>query len=669
MVIERAFKLVVVVGAVALLAAHLAIGRAWPRMAETAAATFLLFALLARIDRRAIAIIFASSCLLPPLIWFTLGTFGVQFWILWIAASLGAMLPDLVTTGWHIPPRLRAPLLLVSLAVIVATPIVAAREIDFNPALIGDVPNAVLSGLPWHAAEWVVQVGVTTLVGILWFEWLLGAPALDLDAVCLRPLVLSVSASAVIATYQMLSDISFLNETAYGAIGRASGTLFDANVAGMLAAVGIGLACVLTERAPRRPGWLVLVPLLGMAVWASGSRTATGAALIVLFVSGFTLWRSHSTDNVHDVATLPHAPSTSAGARARSTRRWMVGAMLAGAAVVTVMLLSGVDATTVGPLRRFGRMLPSASSGRSLMDVAAELWRRNGYGTASTYLIARFPWAGIGVGSFHLFGPALSPVGPRPPDNAQNWLRHHLVEMGLLGGIGWILFAGAFGWFAVTAWRSRDPRSRHLCGVLAAFAVVSLFGLPTQEVVAAVTFWVVAASLVRGRARHEDLAALSPRTLATIVLVTVAFGAVTWHLARTQLRVPVRAQQLGWPYSYGFYDAEPDGAGGLVRWMGKRAAALIEVHGPLLRVSVRSPLPNIERDPVALSIWADNRLVLRTRVSSGHPVVATVPVRPGATHILLDIRVNRTVRPREVGGVADDRDLGALVAWAFTTEP
>lgn len=665
MVIERALKLVVVVGAVVLLAAHLAIGRAWPSMAGTATAAFLLFALLTRLDRRAVAILFASSCLFPPLIWFTLGTFSVQFWIIWIAASLGAMLPDLVTTGWHMAPRLRAPLLLVALAVVVATPIVAAREIDFNPQLIGDVPNAVLSGLPWHAAEWVLQVGLTTLVGILWFDWLLGAPDLDLDATCLLPLLLSISASALVATYQMLVDITFLNETVYGALGRASGTLFDANVAGMLAAVGIGLACVLAERTPRRPGWLGLVPLLGLAVWASGSRTATGAAMVVLFVSGFTLWRSHATDSAPDSSAAP----TSAGIRSPSTQRWMVGTVLAGAALVAVLLLTSVDATTVGPLKRFGRMLPNPSSGWSLTDAAVELWRRNGYGTASTYLIAQFPWAGIGVGSFHLFGPVLTPVGPRPSDNAQNWLRHHLVEMGLLGGIGWALFAGVFGWFVVRAWRSKDPRNRHLCGVLSAFAVVSLFGLPTQEVVGAVMFWVVAATLIRSRMRAEDQTALAVPTLATIILVTVVFGAVTWHLARTQLRVPVRAQQIGWPYSYGFYDAEPDGAGGVVRWMAKRAAALIEVQGPIMRVSVRSPLPNVERDPVALSIWSDNRLVLRARVSSGDPVVATVPVRPGATHTLLDIRVSRTVRPREVSGVADDRDLGALVAWTFTAAP
>jgi len=668
-VVERGVKLAVVMGAVALLAAQPVIGRGWSGMTVAGTSLFLLFALLGWVDRRAIAVVLASSCFVPPLVWFTLETFNIQFWILWMAALLGAMLPDLLTTGWHVGPRYRVPLIMAALAVVVATPIVVAREIDFNPALLGDNPYAVLSGLPWHAAGWVIHVGATTLIGILWFDWLTGAPDINVDATCVRPLVLSVGVSALVAVYQMFVDVTFLNETVYGAQGRAGGALFDANVAGTLSAMAIGFTCFLADRTPRRPQWLVLVPLFAMAVLASGSRTAAGAALVVSIVSGLTL-RHWWGGTAPKPAVLPSEAAGLVAAQVAGSHRSrrMLGIAISSAILIALIAVSGLDTNTVGPLQRFIPMLQSPS-GQLPTDLLAELWRRNGYGTASTYLIGEFPWAGIGIGSFHLFGPQLSPVGALPPDNAQNWLRHQLVEMGVLGGVGWVLFAAAFTGFVATSRRAVDRRLAHLRGVVLAFAVVLLFGLPTQEVVAAVTLWTAIALLARS---HPDLAcrtAISKRALVGVLLVTAAFGAVTWHTAQTRLRVPMRARQIGWPYSYGFYGPEPDGAGGTVRWMARRATALIDAEGPFLRVSVRAPLPNVERDPVELKIWFENHLVLRTRVSSGEPVVTTVPVPKSVQHALLDIHVSRTVRPRDVDGTPDDRDLGALVAWSFANKP
>ena len=38
----------------------------------------------------------------------------------------------------------------------------------------------------------------------------------------------------------MFVDIGFLNETVFATMGRATGTMYDANVAGMVAALWIG---------------------------------------------------------------------------------------------------------------------------------------------------------------------------------------------------------------------------------------------------------------------------------------------------------------------------------------------------------------------------------------------------------------------------------------------
>jgi len=159
------------------------------------------------------------------------------------------------------------------------------------------------------------------------------------------------------------------------------------------------------------------------------------------------------------------------------------------------------------------------------------------------------------------------------------------------------------------------------------------------------------------------------RSTGSTLLITIAFGAITWQQARGRLRVPVRARQIGWPYSYGFYWPEPDGAGGTVRWMAKRASALIDVPGRYLRVSVRAPLPNVERDPVRITISFEGRVALDTQVRSGEPVTATFRMRPGMTQVLVDLGVSRTVRPGDVAGAGDDRELGALVSWESTSAP
>ena len=69
-----------------------------------------------------------------------------------------------------------------------------------------------------------------------------------------------------------------------------------------------------------------------------------------------------------------------------------------------------------------------------------------------------------------------------------------------------------------------------------------------------------------------------------------------------------------------------------------------------------------------VKVWSSGRLVIDTRLVSGDPVLASVPILAGARQTLLDVRVSRTVRPRD-SGVADDRDLGVLVKWDFSSRP
>ena len=103
-------------------------------------------------------------------------------------------------------------------------------------------------------------------------------------------------------------------------------------------------------------------------------------------------------------------------------------------------------------------------------------------------------------------------------------------------------------------------------GMLLAFGAVSLLGMPGQDMAVVVTFWTVAfwfvllaepslvradpASLLPGRRLQTSL---SRSTMALVLLIVAVHGAGTAYLSATWLRVPFRAERLGWPFSYGFY--------------------------------------------------------------------------------------------------------------------
>ena len=212
---ERATKLLVIGWACAALAADVWLSRAWSGMPLATTLLFATAAGLTAFDRRGIALVLVFAYIYPAVIRLTLDSYAVQFSLLWLAPLLGAVVPDGLRSRWHIPARFRAALICAALTIAVATTIIALRETDFNLALLGPMPDAVLSGLPRYFAEWVVHVGLVLVLGILWFDWLIGARNLDFHASILAPLGVSLSIMALVAVYQMFVNMSFMNETIY----------------------------------------------------------------------------------------------------------------------------------------------------------------------------------------------------------------------------------------------------------------------------------------------------------------------------------------------------------------------------------------------------------------------------------------------------------------------
>jgi hypothetical protein len=646
---ERATKLFLIFWACAALAVDVWLSRAWIGMPVATALLFTIAAVLAAFDRRAIGLVLVFAFVFPAVIRLTLGGYAVQFSLLWMAPLLGTIVPDGLRSRWHIPARFRAGLACAALTIAVGTTIIALRETDFNLALLGPMPDAVLSGLPRYFAEWVVHVGLVLLLGIMWFDWLIGARDLEFHSSILAPLGVSLSIMALVAIYQMFVNISFLNETAYAADGRAGGTLFDANVCGTIAAMGVGASVYFAARYSGWRRWALSCGTLVcvLAVWATGSRTAFAAAVVVSAACFVSVTGSLSGTTARTVAR----------------RAWLP----AGALVGLFAVLANANLTAVGPLRRLWHTLPGVS-GNTLWTTSFEMWSRGGYGTAANSLIREFPLSGIGVGGFHMFGPFLGAGLTLPSDNAQNWYRHQVSEFGILGSLGWLAFVAAFGWFVVKPHRPVPASSWIVRGILIAFAIIALVGMPTQEIAAAITFWTAAAWYLRiAGGDGAPAAPLKPWAWWLVAVIVLTFGASTYQAATGDLRVAARARRVGWPYSYGFYWPEPDGAGGEFRWAQQRATALVDAPASWMTISAWVTHADVPRKPVDVKVWLEGRLIIDTRLTTTEPVTRTVQLPAGLSKALVDTWVSRTVRPSSLG-MADDRELGLAVKWRFDSQ-
>jgi O-antigen ligase len=657
---ERGTKLFVVCWACAAFAAEIRLlGGAW--LPLSALSAFTLAAVLTTLDRRAIALVLALTYVCPALIYLCAGRHFTLYDDLWMAGLLGGMAPAGVRTGWHIPGPWRGALVCWALVVAVGTSIVVAREVDFTPALIHvtTISNTSRGGWPAFIVRWVLHSALVLVLGILWFDWLFETRAAKVHAAVAGPMAASALGMGAVAIYQLFVNVRFMNPTVYASLGRATGTLFDANVCGTVAALWIGGAALWSNQLGRwRPYATVGGVTVGwLAVWASGSRTAFGAAALVTAFSLVALYIERRDQSAR--RAFPHVAIAAAGA------------------LGLVVLLAYADLGVVGPAARLRATLPEASI-ESVRGVAGEMWNRNRYGSAATAMIRAFPWFGVGIGSFQTLLPEFAaPLGGRlPPDNAQNWYRHQLAEFGLFGSLAWIAWIVLFAVFVLKGRKDAPAAAWTARGVLVAFALISLVGMPGQEIAVSMTFWTMAfwyVSLVGA----PPPAPLRLPAWAAIAAVLVVYAAGTVRAAANELRVPVRAARGGWAYSYGFYPPEKGEGGGEYRWTRQRAVAVIDAPARWMALTIAvnhfkiaggSSDSGVSRTApiraVDVKVWRDRQLVVEKHLTSTAPVTEYVSVPDGEQRLLLETWVSRVIRPRDIG-IEDDRELGLLVKWDF----
>jgi hypothetical protein len=617
----------------------------WRPVAPLSAAAFLVAIALGFLGLPAVRLVLLFTYVYPVLIQLASGQWQAQLGVLWMAALLGAILPDTLAGGWRFSPRWKAPLVTWALVIVTGASIVALREFDFTWALVGvrDVSNSSIGGWPSYTVAWTTHVALVLLVGVLWFDWASGRPARELEGTVVVPLIVSFAASAALSIYQLFGDVSFLNPTVYAGMRRAGGGALDGNVSAIVAALWIGGVALLLPAPGRRRLFLTagIVTAAWLVVWASGSRAALAAAVMITVVSLLALGVTWYRDGAHSL-------------------RWykFVGiVVLVTLSLVVVGRTSGV----VGPVSRVVETY--RASGGSIRGLVTELWNRSGYGSTATGIIEQYPLFGIGVGSFHVMFSDFARLMHGPmvnPDNAQNWYRHQLAEFGLVGSLPWLLWVVLFAWFVgrtqlsslVATWTGR--------AIMFAFAAVSLVGMPAQDLSVTITFWTVASWYVSRAAAPESERRPRAWQWAVAALVLVGYGWGTARLATGDLRVPVRAQRVGWPYAYGFSAVDHREGGAEVRRTDRHAVAVVEATGPWMELTVGPPGVGQQ---VAARVWCNGRLVVDMLLDGTGSITQRVQLDAADKFVLIELRASRPTGFAAEG--ADDLAPGLMLGWTF----
>jgi len=604
----------------------------------------------------------AAGYLVPVLFAVLLGRFYDPYLVVWMAALLAVIVARSPLTSWSLPSSWQAPIALWGLVIALSWPVVVLREFDFVPPVLllsGGNANAIRGGLPRGVALWVLGVALSQGLGLLWLDWLYSqftpSDLRQYRKFVLAPLGVSAALGATLGVYQGVVDIAALSGGRWPVLRRAAGSLLDANASGVLSALWCVGLLALAFRLEGR--WKIAAgagsALAGAAVWASGSRTASLAAVIGLGGAGIAAWRA---------------------LKSRRARGRLV-AVIAGGGLLLVAIAGWLEPRVDSPVSRARSMLAGESvSTESLRQLTLELWRRDGYGTAAVRLIRDFPLVGGGLGAFHTLSTdyaKLAGVAPVPPDNAQNWYRHQLAELGILGSLGWMSWVAMYGWLLISTRGTGEhaAESGIVKGLLVAIGLVSLLGMPTQSPAVALTFWTFAFWYVllvnTPMLRSDGAGRQSPALWLAVWTIALAFVGGTAYVAATGLRVPYRALRADWYYVSGFSVSIVRSDGQEFRLTDRKAVEVLKAEKRWLKLTIWASHADAQQDPVEIKVWRNRDLILRTVVRDATPITRYVEAAASERRMMIQTWVGRTWRPNP-----DARPQGLAVAtWEWLDAP
>jgi hypothetical protein len=568
--------------------------------------------------------------------------------LVWMAGLTGSLLRTIQWSRWTMPFPWNVLIGGWTLALSLSWPVLVAREIGFRLDGFHDV-GALNSWslLPApQAALWILYVVLAQLLGALWFEW-----AREPRDQVRHPLQLvhglwiGATVASVVAVLQGTIDLGLLSTPFWEERRRATGLMLDANSYGVCAALAAPIGFLGMRRLlPSAPSAAAAVFAINMAgLWLSGSKTTLLCGVVGALALIVGLWRERR---------VSPAPSTRAAI-------WIPLSLLA---VMAVAMLT----PAASPIER-ALDIPPGRAG--LKEI---LWNRGGYGPIAVQMTREYPLTGVGVGSYRILGPDYGRAllnDALPPDNAQNWWRHQIAELGVLGGALILAFSALLGW-RVLFGREDNPdvaSSSTVRGLLLGLGATSMFGMPTQSPL--VLNWFLAlvawfAWVVPDTRRREPNPAVSRIAWIIAAGLAIAYAAGHLLLAAGPLHPAQRAQRSQRDYVIGAYPPEPLPGGNEFRWTGEEARFFWTAKTRFMAVRFWARHPDIATQPVHVTLTSPCGLLFDEDLDSDTSMSLGMVLPEGQRTLEAVVRVSRTWTPPD-----DGRRLGVGIVADFSNDP
>jgi hypothetical protein len=579
-----------------------------------------------------------------------------------LTGLFGALLPTLPRDGWRLPSSWRFPIVAWALTLSFGWPVMIVREAGLRLGTLrdtGTLDSWALLTTP-QVESWILYVAITQLTGILWLDWLFGPgsgirdPGSESAAFSnpnvrtpnpVHGLWIGATVASIVAIVQGTIAMSFLNAEPWIGLRRAAGTMLDANAYGAVAAVAGPLAFVSLPQLLNRHVRALQASALAInwaGAWMSGSRTALLCGVFGTLLLAYELVRSSARDET------------------ASRNTW---SLLAGVGVVVLVLAIGAGA--IGPLERM----------RTAGTPVRELWTRGGYGPVAARMVRDYPFTGVGIGSFNWMAPDYwrqIANDKLPFDNAQNWWRHQVAELGLVASLPMLFWSLWMAWLVVTrrAGAAHRLETETLRGLLIGIGAASLVGMPTQNPIVLLMFFYCIARfeiLTRGERIPNPDSRIPAIAWAAAFLIAISYAGAHMALARGPLKPLERAARTNRDYIIGTYPSEPLPQGQF-RWTRRRATFALAVQSTHLMIRYHVEHPDVGTHPVRLRIATPCQTIV-DRVFTDMSVDGQALELPeGQSRVVFDTEVSRTWRPTDFGK-PDQRDLGAAVEADFIATP
>ena len=420
----------------------------------------------------------------------------------------------------------------------------------------------------------------------------------------------------------------------YRLIGyRVSGHVPDVNAAGsyfaMIACLALGMAW--RERAYRRAIWLGLAGASGVGLWFSESRSALGAAAVV--VVGAAMWAA--------------------------TSRFGIRARAATLAVVLIALLGGAFVRA-----RFLETDPTYRGSGF----------REQFTRTSLRMIGARPFFGVGEGQYYQASPLfLSPqlAWTYGAENAHNFFLQLGGELGLVGLSLFVIWLGAPIARAARALACapRDARLLGTAGGVTVFLITCVTGHPFLLGEVAYPFW-LQFGLMTALA-GSTLLTEAPTSGATVRqgtprrwLLATAAAAIAILLVSPVVTARVDVTPPASQAVDGFYGWETLEDGTRYRWTGLFASLFVPANVTRVEIPIRLPTANRSIAPMGVEVMTSGANRGRTLVDSTWTLVSIrLPdAVPPMRFKRIDLKLDRVWQPAlYTPGSADMRLVGVQV--------